>query len=300
MVLLRITHYWKICGVIHSEIKYMDDDKVYGAKPTPDKNPLLSRKINMLYNLLTKQSSLKLNQQRLTEPPTKAPQDVENNTSISNKTQTESQSTTKSSSSLSSSSSSSSETNKITNCDDQSLNDPLKCGEHIDSNDIDNGNDNNDRHTDDINEMQDDETAPFFENVAMRLRLPIPITMKQRLLMLDVGDDFSHIWFPMWRKFLSMKRIHNSFVVSKRIGKALEMSQEHNNPKVFVSHEHQNCIFIGPYGNNDTQKICLFVKHNDHMMLSAIYYKKYNAKYSKKTKGEHKLMDFFYCRLLFK
>lgn len=284
----------------------MDDDKIYGAKPTPDKNPLLSKKINLLYQLLTKQQ--RINQQRLAVTAPMPSRDTQNGTTKPN-TQTETQSATISStSSPQSSTSSSSNIHKAADCDDQALNDAQNGSEKIDNanNDNDNDNDNcdsNDNHVDDINKTQEDETASYFENVAMSLRLPIPITMKQRLLMLNVGDDFSHIWFPMWRKFLSMKRIHNSFVISKKVGKALEMSQKHSNPKVFVSHEHQNCIFIGPYGNTDPQNLCLFVKHEDHMMLATVYYKKFNAKYTKKTKGEHKndsnLSDQAYALLCF-
>lgn len=289
MVFLRLTRFWRICGVIHSEIKYMDDE--HRAKPTPDKNPVLSRKINMLYQLLMKQSSLKFNQQRLPETSAMTPRDIENNAIISN-AQTESQSTAISTSSSSTSSSSlviSSEisnTNKSAHGDDQTVNDPQNGnGKNIGSSDADDAHENNDTDAGDTNENQDDETVPYFENNAMSLRLPIPITMKQRLLMLNVGDDFTHIWIPSWHKFLSKKRIHNSFKLSKEVGIALEMSQKNHNPKVFVSHEHQNCIFIGPYGNNDPQNIFLFVKHNESMVLSTTYYKKSNTTFAKKTKA---------------
>lgn len=296
VVLLRITHFWRICGVIHSDLKYMDDE--LRAKPTPDKNPLLGRKINMLYRLLVRRHSTSGFEDGT---PVKGIQEMENETSISN---IQSPSASSSSSSAISNSKTAANSFNTPNCsslnskdDDQKLKDTQN--ERTSVGNQNNGanvaaddDDDDDDDVVDVSEIQTDES--YFENIAMRLRLPIPVTMKQRLLMLNVGDDFTHVWFPTWRKFLSKKRILNSFVLAKKMGKAFEMSQRNYNPKVFVSPKHDNCIFIGPYGNNDRQNLALFTRHNDHMVLSETYHKKFNATYTKKTKGERLIYYSYY------
>lgn len=247
----------------------MDDE--LRAKPTPDKNPLLGQKINMLYRLLVqRQSSSRLED----GTPVKTVQDAENDTSISN---------AQSPGASSSSSSAANTSSHNSKDDDQKL--PSDSNKHNGAAaDDDPGDDDDD--IVDVSEIQMDESASYFENTSMSLQLPIPCTMKQRLLMLNVGDDFSHIWFPTWRKFLSNKRIQNSFVLAKKMGKAFEMSQRGLFPKVFVSPDHDSCIFIGPYGSNDRQNIGLFQKHEKHMVLSQKYYKEFDKTFSKQTKGE--------------
>lgn len=232
MILLRITNFWRICGVLHSDLKYMDDE--LRVKPTPDQNPLLGRKINTLYQLLTTRQ-IQLNQQA-----------VRNSESVDN----------------------------LETINDLSAvtNEPIPQSE------------TNSNTVDDKNEPQS-ESKQFFENSSMRLILPIPVNSSQRLLMINVGDDFTHVWFPTWHKFLSAKRIHNSFILAKKMGKAIEMSQSSNDPKVFVSNSHEKCIFIGPYGSNDRQSLALFVKHENHMWLSELYYEKNGRTYTRKTKG---------------
>lgn len=241
MLLVRVTHFWRICGVLHSDVKYMDDE--LRVKPTPDQNPLLGRKINTLYKLLT---SREIQKSRLTVRSVvqKAISESETNNekvepdSPSNGSNVELQNTTDNSV----------EANKTP-------------------------------------EKSEQPTKPYFENASMRLSLPIPVDSSQRLLMINVGDDFTHLWFPTWHKFLSAKRIQQSFLLSKKLDKAIEMSQHDNHPKVFVSNSHDNCIFIGPYGNTDRQNLALFVRHENHMELSELYYKRIGESYTRKTKG---------------
>lgn len=236
MLLLRITYFWRICGVLHSDLKYMDDE--LRAKPTPDQNPLLGRKINTLYQLLTTRQMQKTQQIQITQ------QTVNNSEAT---------------------------------VSPEPANDLLvPTTERTEPNPIDDSNKKDSPKSD---------SKLYFENSSMRLYLPIPVEPKQRLLMINVGDDFTHVWFPTWHKFLSAKRIHNSFILAKKMDKAIEMSQSINDPKVFVSNSHDNCIFIGPYGSNDRQNLALFVKHNNHMLLSELYYRKHGRTYTRKTKG---------------
>lgn len=245
MLLLRMNDCWRICGVLHSDVKYMDDD--FRAKPTPDKDPELSKKILTLYQLLTTHRT-QLQKVQQADKTIEVKANVE-----SKKPVTASQSEVNST--------------PITE----------------ESNQIIVGNGKT------ISTMTDSKS--YFENSSMRLMLPIPVDSMQRLLMINVGDDFTHIWFPTWHKFLSSKRISEAFNLAKKAGTAIEMSQRNNNPKVFVTHSHDKCIFIGPYAKDDKQNLALFVKYEKHMILSEIYHKKYGKTYQRKTKGKHKIQS---------
>lgn len=250
MLLCRITTFWRICGVLHSDVKYMDDE--LRVTPTPDQNPLLGRKINALYQLLTTREIQK------TQPP------VENAETKDSPKQ---------------SPKADNETFDLTVPTIQYDSPPDASNLKPDCITNDNGETNETLNT------IEKQTKPYFENASMRLSLPLLVDPSQRLLIINVGDDFTHIWFPTWHKFLAAKRIQSSFLLAKKLNKAIEMSQTDNLPKVFVSNLHDNCIFIGPYGKTDRQNLALFVKHENHMMLSEVYYKKTNKKFTRKTKG---------------
>lgn len=250
MLLCRITTFWRICGVLHSDVKYMDDE--LRVKPTPDQNPLLGRKINALYQLLTTREIQK------TQPA------VEN-------------AETKDSPKLS------------PKADSETLDltvPTIQCDSPPDvSNFKPESITNDNEETNETLKTIEKQTKPYFENASMRLSLPLLVDPSQRLLIITLGDDFTHIWFPTWRKFLAAKRIQSCFLNAKKMNKAIEMTQTNNLPKVFVSNLHDNCIFIGPYGRTDRQNLALFVKHENHMMLSDVYYQDPNNKYTRKTKG---------------
>lgn len=269
MLLLRLSDFWRILGVVHSDLKYLDDELI--ARPTPTENPLLSQKINTLYQLLTNQSqssneSLSSDiakniestvlKKLIIEPP--AMEDVAQNLSSSfglpsNNT-----------------------------------------GDDADADDDDQKPSN----TPDVDPLSSTDNMNFFENASMRLSLPIPVKPKQRLLMVNLGDDFTHIWFPTWRKFLSLRRIQNALSMAKNAGKVIEMSLSINVPKVFVSNLHDNQIFIGPYGSEDRQNIALFIRHNNHMVLAEEFHESFGVSYTKKSKGMYgkngRLFVFFY------
>lgn len=262
MVLLRVTNFWRVCGVLHSDLKYMDDE--LRAKPTPDQNPLLGVKINRLYQLLLKNSAQNAQSNAVDSFTVKSIQESANISPRQSVSPNESMSSTNS----------------------PPNNETATTIKHDDNEEDDD--------SDDVKMIKTVESATFFENTSMRLSLPIPVLSSQRLLMINVGDDFTHVWFPTWHKFLSIKRIQNSFILAKRLNKAIEMSQSNKNPKVFVSHSHENCIFIGPYGNSDRQNLALFVKHDNHMMLSELYYREFGQTFTKKTKGTNFSSSHFY------
>lgn len=256
--MLRLSDFWRILGVVHSDLKYMNDELV--ARPTPEKNPLLSKKINTLYHLLTN--------------PPKAPIRADENGTM----------------------------DCIMIDNEQTVLDETKMLEDVKPNlsalSIING-ETSTTGVESTSSENDSATATatgtstFFENTSMRLSLPIPVEPTQRLLMVNVGDDFTHIWFPTWHKFLSLKRIQNALVMAKSSNKVIEMSQSINIPKVFVSSAHDNQIFVGPYGNADRQNIALFMRHNRHMVLAEDYHRKNGITYTRKSKGNFPFTNFF-------
>ncbi|XP_055324553.1 uncharacterized protein LOC129579058 isoform X1 [Sitodiplosis mosellana] len=245
-LLLRVTNFWRICGVLHSDLKYMDDE--LRVKPTPDQNPLLGRKINALYQLLTTREIPKTRPALGNAEPNASPEANGGTLSASIPS--------------------------------------IECDSPPNAPNITPQNNKND--DDEVYgtpQKDKKQTKSYFENASMKLSLPIPVDSSQRLLMITLGDNFTHVWFPTWHKFLSAKRIQNSIHLSKKLEKAIEMSQKDNHPKVFVSNSHDNHIFIGPYGKTDRQNLALFVKHENHMWLSELYYKQVGKQFSRKTKA---------------
>lgn len=269
-MLLRLSDFWRILGAVHSDLKYMEDELI--ARPTPEKNPLLSKKINTLFHLLT----------NLPKVPIENPDAIASNKNNEDTSQNTESATDDSASA-----------EKFDSQPDLSLIDdsPSKFSD-FECNDI-------------VKKVaaatQSHRNHSFFENVSMRLLLPIPIERSQRLLRMHIGDDFTHMWFPTWRKFLSLKQIQNTLTMAKASGKAIEMSQSVNRPKVFVSHLHDNQIFMGPYEATDAQQnVSLFVRNEEGRMELAEDYHKRHGKRKKKTKGIRNKKLLFYFQLLFK
>lgn len=227
MLLLRLTNFWRVCGVLHSDLKYMDDE--LRAKPSPDTNPSLSRKINGLYQLLTRRDMV-----RNGHLPT---------------------------------------VSKITAVNESF--DPQVS-------------------TDESNLTHSSNNGEHFVNNFMGLSLPIPCNSSQRILMISLGDDFTHLWIQNWRDFLSLRRIKHCLGEAKRLQKSIELTLNNYKPRVFVVHTHDSRIFIGPYEKDDIQNVALFVKHDNHMLLYENYYKQnVDATYTKKTKGWYSKTNFF-------
>lgn len=108
----------------------------------------------------------------------------------------------------------------------------------------------------------------------LQMLLPIPLSKDQRWLMMTLGTDFTHIWLPQWRKFLSHKRIRSALVYAAQSKKTIELSPPDCHPSVFVTNVRKNQIFVGPYHMNEPQKLALFYRHADGRMLLSENYAK--------------------------
>lgn len=108
----------------------------------------------------------------------------------------------------------------------------------------------------------------------LQLLLPIPLSQDQRWLMMTLGTDFTHIWLPQWRKFLSYKRIRSALMYAAQTRKTIELSPPDCHPSVFATSVRSNQIFVGPYHMNEPQKLALFYRHADGRMLLSENYAK--------------------------
>lgn len=131
------------------------------------------------------------------------------------------------------------------------------------------------------------QTISKLDEMQLQMLLPIPLTPNKRWLMMDIGDDFTHIWLSQWQKFLGLDRIKEAVSRSRVSGKTISLAPANCNPEVFVTAQRPNMIFVGPYNNNEQQKLALFYETEDKKkVLSENYSKLSTSKaFSKKSIG---------------
>lgn len=279
MVLIRLTDYWRILGAVHSNLNYMENELV--AKPTPERNPLLSQKINMLYHLLTSQS---------TEPRPVIATDVSSSKEAIMATY--GIATSDDEPIIEDALNESDDVLLIASDDNDAYVPPTKIRRadvdvirFVHPSEDSSSSENADQSTaadsyaiesdaisvDDASFDRTPVVARTFENEQLRLKLPIKIEPTQRLLMIELGDDFTHIWFPAWRRILRRERILAGLAKAKANGTTIDLSHPQHSSKVVVTHTHERCIFIGPYDLQSKQNVGLFMQHNGQMVQTRLY-----------------------------
>lgn len=130
-------------------------------------------------------------------------------------------------------------------------------------------------------------TISKLDETQLQMLLPIPLIPNKRWLMMDIGDDFTHIWLSQWQKFLSLNRIKDAVNRSRLTGKTISLAPPASQPEVYVTSVRPNTIFIGPYYNNEPQKLALFYETEDNKkILSENYAKLSTSKpFTKKSIG---------------
>lgn len=314
--LLRTPNFWRIIGVMHSETEYL----LHGvrAKPTPEQNPELTHKIMKLFNLLTKQNS------RSGSMKNSAPQKavVESNATPISTTAPTINSTSRPSPSTepkraillvrptdanssklcnfirsypisSTATNGASTTVTVSTANTPTAADSNSTIVGVDSPEstsdaMDDGIEGDPNATEQIKLLK----GVTKSNISVRqghitnVPLPIPVAPNQRWLMMSLGVDFTHIWFPSWRKFLSMKRIRSCLQEARTNKKTIKISTGQTAPHVYVTHSCLNEIFVGPYGMDQEQDLALFVRHYKRILLSENYAKQKGLVFSPKTIGE--------------
>lgn len=204
VLLFRLTSFWRIVGVMHSDKNYINDS--LHASPSAEENPGLTKKIDDLHKLL-------IQRQQEKRARTSAPAFVAVPAAVPTPTDTVS--------------------------------------------------------------VRSNLTLENLQNMSesqLQLLLPIPLSQDQRWLMMTLGNDFTHIWLPQWRKFLSYKRIRSALAYAAHTRKTIELSPPGCHPSVFVTSVRSNQIFVGPYHMNEPQKLALFYRQaGGKMLLSENY-----------------------------
>lgn len=114
--------------------------------------------------------------------------------------------------------------------------------------------------------------------------LTIRPSIATQWLMLDLEDDFTHIFFPTGKKFLSLKLIRYSLEVARK-GKTVLITQADFHPQVYATPVYQNKVFIGPYLKHVDMNIALFRRFNGRMMLLETFEKEQGFQIPNRSTG---------------
>lgn len=103
------------------------------------------------------------------------------------------------------------------------------------------------------------------------IHVPIPVVGCHRWLMLSLANDFSHIFVPSWKQFISHKKILCAIDHAKKTQKTVRMGPTSLKPQVYVPHDSQMKIFFGPMQKNETFDLQLLQQTDGKMLLREDY-----------------------------
>lgn len=254
--------YWRILGCIHSQHEYLNAG--IQAKPTPISHPRLSRKVSLLFNVLTnrRQSASKTHTLAAQMPMTS------HSTVISKETPTvilpqqqPSQETVHISQSKNSNQGTDKETDQIACSSTEQLPAPLTTSSSSSSS------------SSSIRETKTQVTSvskvrstkrksniPLINlstNVLISISLPVPTYDACRWFMVTIATDFSHIFVPAWRNVLTLVKIQNAIAYAKQSNKTMKFSPHNAKLDVYATPNETNKIFFGPYGKHDEMDLLL-------------------------------------------
>lgn len=313
MAMLRLTTFWRVIGVVHSNLNYMEN-KDLASNPPTEKSSLLTRKIDMLYNVLTADSVVRPstlihpenrampsnimdlygvesangpNGELRLLPPNSAdePDAAEEVGSVSLNEPNDNVASSLSSDVSQSTGDSDNDFIGFRPPTEEAL-DRLRAAVDRQAISPDEQMDHSNYEFESEHTVEPKATHQFV-NMRMKLKLPIKMEPTQRVLMIKLGNDFTHIWFPTWRKFLSRNNILQNLEKSASIQMPIRLSFSSTPPSAYVSHTHDQCIFVGPYGPKDTQKLALCVYHESHMIFSSKYKRDHPDPTRTDTKGTY-------------
>lgn len=127
--------------------------------------------------------------------------------------------------------------------------------------------------------------------------LPISITALEEWFMLNIEDDFTHIFFPSTKKFLSLDLIAISLKMSASRKKTLLITQPHFYPHVYATPAYENKIILGPYRRRLDMNICLFRRINGKMILLETIEKDQGYKIQNRSTGNLRNLTAYSDRL---
>lgn len=101
------------------------------------------------------------------------------------------------------------------------------------------------------------------------IRVPIPVVGCHRWLMLSIANDFTHIFVPAWKQFISHKRIVSAIEHAKRTQRTVRMGPMEVKPHVYVPHgdDSNMKVFFGPMQKNESLDLQLLQESDGKMLL---------------------------------
>lgn len=104
-----------------------------------------------------------------------------------------------------------------------------------------------------------------------KIHVPIPVVGCHRWLMLSLANDFSHIFVPAWKQFISHKKILSAIEYAKRTQRTVRMGPMDLKPHVYVPHDSEMKIFFGPMQKNESLDLQLLQESDGKMLLREDY-----------------------------
>ncbi|KAG4075032.1 hypothetical protein HA402_004578 [Bradysia odoriphaga] len=105
-----------------------------------------------------------------------------------------------------------------------------------------------------------------------KIQLPIPVNQNQRwYFMLSLANDFSHIYVPAWKQFISHKKIMLAIDHAKKTQQTVQFGPDNLSPQLYVSHNSDMKLFFGPMVKNETLNLQLLQQHEGKMIQREEY-----------------------------
>lgn len=103
------------------------------------------------------------------------------------------------------------------------------------------------------------------------IQVPIPVVGSHRWLMLSLAADFSHIYVPNWKQFISYEKIISAMDQAKKSLRTVRWGPPNLKPQVYVPHNSDMKIFFGPLLKNESLELQLLQHYDGKMILREDY-----------------------------
>lgn len=105
-----------------------------------------------------------------------------------------------------------------------------------------------------------------------KIQLPIPVIEAHRwYFMLTLANDFTHIFVPAWKQFISHKKIVLAIEHAKETQRTVQWGPSDLSPQLYVSHKSDTKVFFGPMMKNEALNLQLLQQHENKMILREEY-----------------------------
>ncbi len=117
------------------------------------------------------------------------------------------------------------------------------------------------------------------------ISVPIPVVGCHRWLMLSLASDFSHIYIPAWKQFISYNKIMSAMEHAKKAQKTVRWGPIHLKSQVYVPHNSDMKIYFGPMQKNESLDLQLLQQCEGKMLLREEYQRQTKQKPNVLTVG---------------